>query len=208
MSAPVGGAVKLTAGFLLELRARKGFVERGCELLKMKRDQLASKVRELMDQLGKRRELEKRLEEAYKVLKEALLSVGASELTSMASSVNKAVEIEVKPKSVMGVLVPLVKVKNLPLEENVLANTVVCEVAKKFHEVLKQVIEVGTLEATLERVAMELASTNRKVNALEKIVLPGYDALIKYIEEVIEDSELEEFCKTKKVREVIRRKGR
>jgi vacuolar-type H+-ATPase subunit D/Vma8 len=49
-------------------------------------------------------------------------------------------------------------------------------------------------------------STNRKVNALEQIVIPSIANTIRYIEGRLYEEMLEEFIRTKHVREAIRRR--
>jgi vacuolar-type H+-ATPase subunit D/Vma8 len=56
----------------------------------------------------------------------------------------------------------------------------------------------------VERLATELMNTNRKVNALEKVVIPRYKATIRYIEEKLNEQALQEFFVTKKMRDLSR----
>ena len=46
--------------------------------------------------------------------------------------------------------------------------------------------------------------TNRKVNALEKVVIPSYKATIRYIEARLSEEALQEFFVTKRVRDMSR----
>ncbi len=64
MSSTAG--VKPTKGFLMDMKRRIGFIERGTEFLKLKRDQLAKELTTSLDVLrGRRRVLMDNLQEAY-----------------------------------------------------------------------------------------------------------------------------------------------
>jgi vacuolar-type H+-ATPase subunit D/Vma8 len=46
--------------------------------------------------------------------------------------------------------------------------------------------------------------TNRKVNSLERVLIPGLLELIRYVEGRLEEESLEEFFRAKCVKKVIR----
>ena len=123
-----------TKGMVQKAREQLGFLERGTEVLKMKRDQLAGEVNKLMRELGRRESAERAL-------------LGAYDSAGYAFAV---------------------------------------------------------LEAKLEQLAWALMTTNRKVNALEKVVIPRYKELIRYIEEKLNEQALQEFFVTKRMRDLTR----
>jgi vacuolar-type H+-ATPase subunit D/Vma8 len=45
---------------------------------------------------------------------------------------------------------------------------------------------------------------NRKVNAIEKVVIPSYQIQVKYIEDYLADEELEDFTRIKHLKSVSR----
>ncbi|MFQ6085664.1 MAG: V-type ATP synthase subunit D, partial [Candidatus Bathyarchaeia archaeon] len=196
----MGGRIKPTKGFLLELKKRLQFVIGGCELLTLKRDHLSKELREDIEQLEALREsLGKRLQNAYRDLLAAQMSLGPAELDAQSASTQGTLDVEVLPRSIMGVLVPFVKIRNRPNLKDRLG-AIEYSVAKKFQELLEDLLKVAELEASIERVADELGKTNRKVNALEKIVIPGYKQGIKMIEDRLDEDMLEEFIRTKLIR--------
>ncbi|MHA1609769.1 MAG: V-type ATP synthase subunit D, partial [Candidatus Njordarchaeales archaeon] len=76
-------------------------------------------------------------------------------------------------------------------------------------EILQDLIKLGEIEIWIEVIANDLERTNRTVNALEKIIIPQLKALAKYIQDLIEEEDLEEFTRIKLVRNIIirRREG-
>jgi vacuolar-type H+-ATPase subunit D/Vma8 len=99
------GRAAVSRGILLRLREQLEFTKKGQELLKMKRDHLASETNKLLSKLNERNELDRQLMEAYETLKTAYLSLGFSGLDSQAVTVNEMC-VRVRPRSIMGVIIP------------------------------------------------------------------------------------------------------
>ncbi len=191
--------VRPTKGYLMELKRRIGFIERGCEFLKLKRDHLAKELSASLEILrGRRRLLLQSLREAYSALTAAYLSIGPTEVRSQAMSVRKALEVEVLPRSVMGVRYPYVKILSKPEIGGELDITL-SHTASKVLGVLEDIVRLAEFEARAERIADELGKTNRKVNALENIVIPAYRQIIRFIQDKLDDESLEELVKMKLV---------
>jgi vacuolar-type H+-ATPase subunit D/Vma8 len=71
-------------------------------------------------------------------------------------------------------------------------------------ESLGELLTIAEAEARIESIAQELMLTNRKVNALERVILPGLMETLRYIEGRLEEETLEEFFRAKRVKAVIR----
>jgi len=189
--------VRPTKGYLMDLKRRIGFIERGCEFLKLKRDHLAKELSTSLDILrGRRRILLQSLQEAYRALTAAYISLGPTEVKSQAKSVRRALELEVLPRSVMGVRYPYVKIQSKPKIEGELDITL-SYAAEKVLGILEELIQLAEFEARVERIADELGKTNRKVNALENTIIPSYRQVIKFIEDKLDEESLEELVRTK-----------
>ncbi len=203
----VVGGVRPTKGFLLEMKKRLSFIERGCEFLKLKRDHLAKELTVALDVLrGRRSKINEKLREIYDAIVTAYLALGPSEVRSQANSIKKTYEIEILPKSVMGVQYPSVKVISKPKIEGKL-DPVLYKAASLMMEVFEEILRLAEFEARAERVADELGKTNRKVNALENIVIPSYKQVIKFIQDKLDEEDLEELVRTKLIGGVIARRG-
>ncbi len=189
--------IRPTKGFLIELKRRISFIERGCEFLKLKRDQLAKELSASIEVLrGRRRILEDQLRKIYDLVISAYLSLGPAEVGSQASSIKKEFAIDVLPVSVMGVLYPRIRIRSKPRVEGKLDITL-SKAAELASEIMDELVQIAEFEARVERIADELGKTNRKVNALENIVIPGYKRTMKFIEDKLDEEALEELVRIK-----------
>ena len=195
MSATTG--VRPTKGYLMEMKRRIGFIERGTEFLKLKRDHLAKELTTSIDVLkGRRSKLLEDLSIAYRAVTAAYISLGPTEVRSQASSIKSRLELEVLPRSVMGVRYPYIKVEKEPQITGELDITL-SEAAEKVLGILDDILQLAEFEARAERIADELGKTNRKVNALENTIIPSYRQVIKFIEDKLDEESLEELVRMK-----------
>ena len=181
MSATTG--VRPTKGFLMEMKRRIGFIEKGTEFLKLKRDHLAKELTSSIDVLkGRRSKLLEELQEAYRAVTAAYISLGPTEVRSQASSIKSGLELEILPRAVMGVRYPFIKIDKEPHVAGELDITL-SEAAEKVLSILDDILQLAEYEARAERIADELGKTNRKV--------------IKFIEDKLDEESLEELVRMK-----------
>jgi V/A-type H+-transporting ATPase subunit D len=181
----------------MEMKRRIGFIERGTEFLKLKRDHLAKELTASIEVLkGRRRLLLENLRMAYRAVTAAYISLGPTEVRSQASSIKSRLVLEVLPRSVMGVRYPFIKIEKEPQIAGELDITL-SEAAEKVLAILEEIIQLAEFEARAERIADELGKTNRKVNALENTIIPGYKQIIKFIEDKLDEESLEELVRMK-----------
>lgn len=197
------GRVLPTKGFLIRLRERTRLLKSGVEALKMKRDQLVKESQSLISDLKKRNYVEKKLEEAYSLLKLAYSAAGPEEMRK-AALLTTPLLTKMRVRSVIGVEVPEIEIIGLSLATSPSLNAVVIAASRKFADAVRDMMPLVNSEAKFERLAAALADTMRKVNALEKIVIPDHEAAIRYIEEMLEEESLEEFIMVKKYRQIKR----
>jgi V/A-type H+-transporting ATPase subunit D len=192
----------------MEMKRRIGFIERGTEFLKLKRDHLAKELTTSIDILkGRRGRLLEELRVAYRAVTAAYISLGPTEVQSQAKSIKSRLELEVLPRSVMGVRYPFIKVEKEPQITGELDITL-SEAAEKVLSVLDDILQLAEYEARAERIADELGKTNRKVNALENTIIPNYRGVIKFIEDKLDEESLEELVRMKLIGGALaRRRG-
>jgi V-type H+-transporting ATPase subunit D len=70
---------------------------------------------------------------------------------------------------------------------------------KNFYDFLKKIVEIATLQTSYQTIDECLKITNRRVNALEYIVVPRIEYVIKYIDTELQERSKEEKFKIKKV---------
>jgi len=181
----------------MEMKRRIGFIERGTEFLKLKRDHLAKELTTSIELLkGRRSRLLEELRVAYRAVTAAYISLGPTEVQSQAKSIKSRLELEVLPRSIMGVRYPFIKVEKEPQITGELDITL-SEAAEKVMSVLDDILQLAENEARAERIADELGKTNRKVNALENTIIPSYRGIIKFIQDKLDEEALEELVRMK-----------
>ena len=192
----------------MEMKRRIGFIERGTEFLKLKRDHLAKELTTSIDILkGRRGSLLEELRVAYRAVTAAYISLGPTEVQSQAKSIKTRLELEVLPRSVMGVRYPYIKVEKEPQITGELDITL-SEAAEKVLSVLDDILQLAEYESRAERIADELGKTNRKVNALENTIIPSYRGIIKFIQDKLDEESLEELVRMKLIGGALaRRRG-
>lgn len=194
-----------TRARLLELRRLREEARAGHDMLERKREVLLREVWGLLRELDHHeRDVRRRFGAAYAALREARLTMGSEGLAWAALAPAARTACVTESRSVMGVALPLVRitVTPLPLPYSPFGTSVTMDRARQ------RWLDVGAClgswaEAygSVWRASAELARTQRRVNALERLVIPRYDAAIHGIEAALEEQERETFLRGKRVKE-------
>lgn len=180
---------------LLRLREELSFARDGLELLDEKKEALMAHINTLSTKAERvRAQMNEALSDAYGHLREALMKHGrlACERASLASAMGE--EVEVREKSFMGVAIPYVRInvpRFLPSFGFQETGASMDFVAKAIHRSLEVIAELAEVEVGLFRLIAEIKKTIKRINALENIYVPLYEATIKHIEESLEEKERE-----------------
>jgi len=192
---------------LIRIREALELAREGYEILDKKREVLTT---ELIHVAHDAATLQKRmwelLTEAYHALEMARLSMGRERLEWAALSMNETVEVEVRPHSVMGVVIPSVESHGAPPEMPYgLGDTTVelDEAVACFRRVLAELPALSETITTVWRLARELEKTQRRVNALQYIFIPQYEETVAFIENALEEREREETFRLKRLKSRI-----
>ena len=76
-----------------------------------------------------------------------------------------------------------------------------------FLKVIEQVVKLASLQTAFSALDEVIKITNRRVNALEYVVIPKVEAIIHYIEGEMSESEREEFFRLKMMQKTKKRKA-
>ena len=76
---------------------------------------------------------------------------------------------------------------------------------EKYRDALTLMGQMAELKVSIMRLSREVKKTIRKVNALEKLVIPDKEETMKYLEGRIEESERENFILLKSVKDRLER---
>lgn len=190
---------------LLVLRTRSELAKEGIRLLRSKREALVREFFILMGDAAKSRDtLENRIEAAFTSLIFAKGFLGEDILKSAAPMHRRDINIDVKIKNIMGVIVP--EIEEISLKRSVDARGIspifeshrAIEVADRFEDILNSIVSVASREVKLKRLGNEIKTTTRKINALEEILIPSLLKKIKHIKRVLEEREREDTFRLKR----------
>lgn len=184
-----------TKSNLLSLKEQLSISKDGYELLEQKREIL---VMELMHMVEKVKLLEQDIdaliEKAYPALKKMLMQVGGDRVEQIANGVKYEYTIKEKSTTIGGMNFPTIDVKlpEMQLFYSVLGTYASTDqVIKYFFELLKLLTDMASIRTIVWRLAGEVKKTQRRVNALDKMVIPQTNETVKYIESVLEERERE-----------------
>lgn len=193
-----------TRSNLLQRRDQVKLAVRGADLLKRKRDALVGEFFALVrSSLEARRQLAQASREAYFALFLANAWDGPENVSSLALAESQKVEVELKMENIFGVKVPQVQAphfdEKLPFSP-VGAGATTLEAAAQFRKLVEAIINVAATETRLRRIGEEIKKTNRRVNALEQLVIPGINYEIRHIRSVLDQRALEETTVLKRIK--------
>ena len=211
MAERIEGA-KPTRMELLSIKKRKMLAKKGDEILTKKRDALVSEFFDIIkERSDARKEAFEALERARKSVIKAEMTTGSGELVSIASAVPERYEISVKTENVMGVRLPRFDVREIESDEPPYGlagtNAYLDNAREEFSVTLSRLIRLAEIESSIERMAGEIESTKRRVNALEYVFIPRLEATEKYISMQLDEREREDFFRRKRIKAIMESKA-
>ena len=199
--------VKPTRMELIETKRKIKLSKSGYKLLKMKRDGLIMEFFELLPKVKDlRSQLSGLYSDAMEKLAIAVAADGKTALESAANCLNKAPEVELSSKNIMGVVVPSVEVTAVEksLEDRgygLIGTSIrVDEAVHAFEKLSEMIILAAEGETTMKKLLDEIESTKRRVNALEFKVIPNLEEIAKYISFRLEELERESIFGLKRIK--------
>ena len=200
-----------TRGNMVKFASSLKLAEKGHDLLEQKRTIL---LMELMGKIREAKELQRSLEEvfskAYFSLQMAGLSLGIENVEELDYSVPETDGFTVRLHSVMGVEIPKVDPVNRPPEPcySFLGTSGTLDGAYLHAtEVLSLIARLAEVETSVYRLAVQIRRTFRRVNALEKVVIPSRRRMLAWIANVLEENDREDFTRMKMAREGMENEG-
>jgi V/A-type H+-transporting ATPase subunit D len=193
----------------LKIKSDLVFAREGYNILDQKREVLTNELMHLAhDAAVLQEQIGKIFAESYQALEDARLTMGQERVEWAALAVNKALEIEIKNRGVMGVPIPVVS-SHGEFEEMSYSfgdtMTTLDSATNAFREVMQWITQLAEIEASVWRLARELRKTQRRVNALQYIFIPNYEDTLLFIQSAIEEREREEIFRLKLLK--LKKKG-
>jgi V/A-type H+-transporting ATPase subunit D len=167
----------------------------GYDLLERKREILVMELMKRVDEVKVlEREIEKRCATAYPAMRRMLLAVGRERAQKLAHGMKHDFQAHERRLQVAGMSVPSLEAEVPPreLQYSFVNSFADCdETMVEFTELLTLIATMAGMRSVVWRLAKELKKTQRRVNALEKMVIPESRERKRFIEAALEERERE-----------------
>ena len=198
-------AVLPTKGNLMAAKRSRALAQTGYELMDRKRNILVREMMTLMDDAAAiQREIDQVFQSAYDALARANIELGLCD--HIAEGVEPDESLDVRWRSVMGIELPSIPDNTPPLKPDygfAYTSPALDLAYIRFAKVKDLTRRMAEVETSIYRLAEAIEKAQKRANALNNIVIPGFDHTIRFITEALEEKEREEFVRLK----VIKRQG-
>ncbi|NPD87111.1 MAG: V-type ATP synthase subunit D [Asgard group archaeon] len=213
MATPEFGTISATRMELLDTRARIRLAQKGHDLLKEKMDALVIELYAIKDEVRQaRKQVEEELLIAYQSLAKAEMILGPDRIRDLALYAPAVLEIKTQTVSIMGVRSPRFVVEEIQKDgEDVFyglssSSAQLDRAIIFFRKSLKTLMIMAEKMTLLEKLALEINKTKRRVNALNYILIPKLIATATFIASTLEEQERETFSRLKRVKAILEAK--
>lgn len=192
-----------TKANLIKSKSMLEFSIKGYELLDKKRNVLIREMMAMIDEVKEIQiEIDSIFKEANSAMIYAMLTMGTNNVEEIALSIPKDENISILSKSIMGVEIPFIKDETPEIQPYYgffRTNSSLDITVTKMNDVQKLLYKLAEVENSVFRLAAEIKKTSKRANALHKIQIPRYREMTKYIGEVLEEKEREDFFRLKRI---------
>ena len=197
-------SVAPTKSNLIKAKTSLELSKKGYELLDKKRTVL---IKEMFVYVDKAKNMHKEIydviAQGYADLQKANITLGVKNVEDMSYGVPNDEHFDILLRSIMGVDIPTVKYNKSEVQPTTgfyNTNAAFDEARKKFEEVKFKIYELAELENSIFKLAKEIEKTQKRTNALEYIRIPKFKEEVKFIQEVLEEKEREDFFRLKRLK--------
>lgn len=184
-----------TKSNLLTMKEQLAVSTNGYELLEEKREILVRELMHLVEQVKLLEdEINQVVNEAYPAFKKMLMLNGADQIERISHDIHYDFDMYEKTVVIGGMQFETIDVE-LPEKElfysfeGTYANT--DAMITKFFDLLSLLTQMASIRTIVWRLAEEVKRTQRRVNALDKMIIPETEETKKYIESVLEERDRE-----------------
>ena len=189
------------------MKARLKGAQKGHSLLKKKADALQMRFRLVLKKIVDTKQT------MGDVMKEASFSLAEAKFVMgdfnqpVLQNVNKArLKIRTRKDNVAGVNLPVFESYSDGSDSNELAGLArggqkVAELKKNYTAAVELLVELASLQTAFVTLDEVIKTTNRRVNAIEHVIIPKIERTLAYIVSELDELEREEFFRLKKVQD-------
>lgn len=189
------------------MKARLKGAQKGHSLLKKKADALQMRFRMILSKIIETKTL------MGDVMKEAAFSLAEAKFTTgdfnqvVLQNVTKAqLKIRTKKDNVAGVTLPVFEwyqdgTDNYELAGLARGGQQLAKLKKNYQSAIKLLVELASLQTSFVTLDEVIKITNRRVNAIEHVIIPKIENTLAYIISELDEIEREEFYRLKKIQD-------
>ena len=192
-----------TKGNLIAVKKSLSLAKVGYELLDKKRNILIREMMALIDRASQiQGTIDKAFADAYKALERVNTTLGfCSELSKTIPFDNS---VTMNCRSIMGVEIPMLtidKPEELELHYGLRSTNVrFDEAVALFMQAKYLTVELAEIENSVFRLAIAIKQTQKRANALKNIIIPKFEADVKFITDALDEKDREEFSRLKVIK--------
>ena len=189
---------------LIRTRRRIVLAKKGLNLLKLKRTALIAEFFNLSKEaIALRGDLQKKIARGYESIRMAEMMEGPTRLENISMLLPQLYPVKVQTKNVMGVRTPKVDAgKFVPATAPALLDlpTSINESIRHFQGIYQTVLDIAEKENALRRLLKEIEKTKRRASAIENVLIPRLQGIVRYIKFVFDELERDAFSMLKTVK--------
>uniref|UniRef100_A0A0N4ZFF9 V-type proton ATPase subunit D n=1 Tax=Parastrongyloides trichosuri TaxID=131310 RepID=A0A0N4ZFF9_PARTI len=187
------------------MKTRLKGAQKGHSLLKKKADALNLRFRDILKKIVRNKVL------MGEVMKEAAFSLAEAKFTAgdFSHTVTQNVKtpqyrVRTKKDNVVGVILPVFEAYNDGPDTYDLTGlgkggANIAKLKKNYQKAVELLVELATLQTCFITLDEAIKVTNRRVNAIEHVIIPKYENTLSYIVTELDEMEREEFFRMKKI---------
>uniref|UniRef100_A0A8C2GFP4 V-type proton ATPase subunit D n=1 Tax=Cyprinus carpio TaxID=7962 RepID=A0A8C2GFP4_CYPCA len=191
--------------YITIMKARLKGAQTGRSLLKKKADALSMRFRQILRKIIETKTL------MGEVMREAAFSLAEAKFaagdfsTTVIQNVNKAqVKVRAKKDNVAGVTLPVFEHYQEGGDNRL--NTLrggeqLSRLKRNYAKAVELLVELASLQTSFVTLDEAIKVTNRRVNAIEHVIIPRIERTLSYIITELDEREREEFYRLKKIQE-------
>lgn len=179
--------------------------KKGHSLLKKKSDAMTTKFRKIVKELDeKKRGMGEVFKNSQFSLSQARYHAGDVSNAVLESVSSASFKVRLKGDNIAGIYLPIF----LPIgeEQGIKVSGItrggefIGESKKQHQATLKNLVEIASLQSSFVTLDKAIRVTNRRVNALDRVVIPKIENTIAYIKDELDELGREDFYRLKKIR--------
>jgi len=201
-------AVFPSRGAQTNMKGRLKGAQKGHSLLKKKADALQMKFRVILKKIIDTKQIMGEvMKEASFSLAEAKFAGGGDFNQAVLQNVNKAqIKVKTKKDNVAGVNLPVFEAFQDGSDSNELAGLAkggqqLKRLKVNYQKAINLLVELASLQTSFITLDEVIKTTNRRVNAIEHVIIPKIERTLAYIVSELDELEREEFYRLKKVQD-------